>query len=128
MRQFTRYFSPDVIKATLGTTSAVYRLDIEEKHLLALERSEDVEEEMMGIKIDAREPKDMVKMQTHLPQRKSNFVTMDSPSISQHQRGLEMHRCQRRFKVQPKQQIAGKGGREQISCEITIIMHLYLYL
>lgn len=57
MRRFTRYFSPDVIKATLDTTPAVHRLDIKEKHLFVLERSEDIEEEMMAISVDDREPK-----------------------------------------------------------------------
>lgn len=54
---FTRYFSPDVIKATLDTTPVVHRLDIKEKHLFVLERSEDIEEEMMGITVDDQEPK-----------------------------------------------------------------------
>lgn len=57
MRRFTRYFSPDVIKATLDTTPAVHRLDKKEKHLFVLEMSQDIEEEMMGITIDDREPK-----------------------------------------------------------------------
>lgn len=57
MRRFTRYFSPDVIKATLDTTPAVHRLDKKEKHLFVLEKSQDIEEEMMDITVDNRELK-----------------------------------------------------------------------